>query len=1121
MREACRSLALYLVVLLVPSLLLGQTAATIIGQVTDQTKAVVPEVRVTAINSDTNLQYIGTSDGSGSYLIAALPPGSYRVQVEKVGFRTIIKADVTLHIQDIRELNFELAVGSVSESTTVQTEGAGVDTVRSDVSTVVPEVQVMQLPLNQRSFTALVTQQAGMVTVQDTAMNTSRNLTTLGVSSGSSQISANSERTSSLIYLIDGVPFNTFYGAPGTAAAGDIPGTEGIQEFRVMNHNFSAAYGGSAGSVVSFATRAGTNNLHGSVYEFLRNDILDARDYFNSSSEGKNPYRRNQFGGSIGGPIKRDKSFFFANYEALLSRLTTSAISYVPSMAARNGGVGGSSGFPVFDAWGNAVAISPGIKALLNQYPIPNGTDFGNGSAQSNYLNYHPVNEHYGLVRFDQVLGSKDNLMARYSVTNAEDSSPSGLSTWSLKTATQLQSLALKWTHILSNNFVSVAYVSGLRSAANYAVAPLVPVDPAAYTGDPAAKNVGLILLSDNSLSLLGNVYNPQLTVQNTYPVGADLTYTRGAHTLRFGGQYMPTQWNFSSGGMAAGINLFMNINDLLAADPAFMFNEKPGTSHQYNFRNTQYSWYVEDIWRARSNLNVTFGVRHEFYAPVLSEAHSPTLLGFADFQVPIVRVGEAALGNHTKKQFGPRIGLSYDPFKNGKTVIRAGFGIFFDTVMNQANINATGLLVYDPQPWEIGGFGPAALPPLYRPYYPVQLPFPTCPVVDGVVNCFTYGSTIGGVQGLYGPWRSPTSIQWNMQLERELPWNLKVQGTYVGSHTYNLLVQTVGSSNIACSMTDGEPYFGAIPGQCGTTHPEVTTFFGTTNVVQNMFSGHSNYNAGTVAVTRNFAGGMMFGSSYTFGKAISNGDVTFGGALLTTNSASPMDPLNPRRDRSESIFSVRHRVTMNGVFELPFGKGKKFAGNSSGVKQAFIGGWALSSILDIHSGTPMSVLSGISQSNSGNSPLPAGGPDRPNMLRYNAVSPGNANRYFDPKAYTLPDSGYFGDAPRNSILGPGFTEVDLSLSKHFKPTEKLGVDFRMEVFNILNHPNLGSPNNSLYTTTPALFPDGTPNPQADVSTCNLSPAQMYYASCNPVAGRITHAVGNPRQIQFGLKFTF
>lgn len=1094
------------------------TTGTISVDVTDPNGAAVAGARVTAKNQETSQTREGTTDQDGRAVFSLLNVGRYEITIEAKGFKKAVIRDTVVNVGSVITLPEALQIGGVTESVEVSAEQiAPIETEKTEVSTVIQSQQVRELPLNQRSFTALVTQEAGIVSLTNTSGNSNQTPTSVAFAQGS-QISANGQVSQSMAYLVDGVNINnTGFGAPGTAAGGDIPGVESIQEFQILSHNYSAAYGGSAGAVVSFATRSGGNQFHGNLYEFLRNDKLDALAFFdhqviNGQQIPKPPFKRNQFGGTIGGPIKKDKTFFFTNYEALRQRLTTTGIGNVPTDCARNGGVGGTCAFPVVDELGNPVAISPGVQSILNMYPHANGTDFGNGIAQYIFANAQPVRQDFGLIRFDHAISNKDNFMGRYSVTDAEGSNVYFLPSYSFAKYNRLQSLILKWTRTITNNLTNTASFGFVRSLTQAVVTPTSPLDPNAYTGNPAREVVGTISVgsatsgnTSGSVSTIGlDNWGPFRGANNTFPINDDLIYTHGKHTVRVGGEIVPHQWNWDKGNLIGGGWTFNSLNDLLAGNPAVLIIRVDGANPHWKFRTKQFAWYAEDTWRAKSNVTVTVGLRHEFQAPVLSETHGR--LGNTSSRTSADVVAGAPYHNYSLKQFQPRIGISWDPFKDGKTVVRTGFGLFNDFIPLEA---VAGELSYnDPNPTLNAFFG-APIAPGYLP----EIPFPNC--VTLTFNCTAATGYPGLLVGVLEPVRAPTSAQWNLGVERQLPGGVKVGLTYTGSSTWNIMRGVEGNSSLPCSVdANGNPYFGPTVGACGTAAPAILSKAFTLYAV--VFDAHSFYHAGTLSLSRTFGKSLGFNTSLTWAKAISESDTNNSGAILLGNASHSEDPLNRHVDRSESLISFRRRFTGNMVYSLPFGSGQRYLKDAHGITQGIFGGWQFNMLAEVRDGAPFSVLAGFGITNVGDALTY---PDRPNQLRPNPVI-GDPNMYFDPKAYALQAPGYLGTATRNSVVGPGFMQWDMSFGKKFQIGERSSLQFRAEIFNFLNHPNFGLPANQLYVPTPQ-FASLPTQAQLDALPCVLTAVQSLTTSCNPQAGLITATVGIPRQIQFGLKYTF
>lgn len=1115
-------------------LLFGQgavTTGTVSGDVFDNTGAVVPEAKVTVTNPATRATRTAVADSHGHFVIAQLPAATYEVTVEKQGFKKKTIRDFVLNVGAEVALKFTLDVGQVTETVEVGAEAVTVETTRTDVSSVVQEAQVRELPINQRSFTALVTQEPGLVVMTNASGNTTQTPTSVAFAQGS-QISAGGMVSQSMSYLVDGININnTGFGAPGTAAGGDIPGVEGIQEFQILTHNYSAAYGGSAGAVVSFATRSGTNHLHGSAYEYLRNSAVDAREFFNTttnpdgSSAQKNPYKRNQFGATLGGPIKKDKTFFFANYEGLRSRLTTTSTGDVPTTCARNGGNGQGanttgctaadlaytegSPWPVYDALHNPVAITTGVQAILNIYPTANRAELidglGNPSGIAPYVfpNLQPVRQDYGLFRFDQALSAKDSFTARYSITDSDGTNDYFLPVYVFQKSNRLQGAILKWTRTFSNEFVNTLSYGFNRSRTTAVVAPSFTPDPNAYTGNVARQVIGTISVgsatsgnTSGALSTIGlDNWGPFLGVNNTFPLNDDAIWTKGKHTIRFGGQFVPHQWNWRKGNLIGGGWTFNSLNDLLAGDPGVLIIRQDGVVTNWGFRTKQLSWYVEDSWRVTPRFTMQLGLRHEFQVPILSEVNNR--LGNVSTRDQSAPHTGAPYHNYSLKQFSPRLGLSWDPFGNGKTVIRSGFGLFYDFIPLEA---VAGELSYNSPNDTLNAFFGAPLAPGFLP----PIPFPACPSnSDGTSSCTKNTGYPGLLTGVLEPVRATTSAQWNLGIERELPGKFTFSATYSGSQAWNIMRGVEGNSNLPCpssvpSPTGQHPFFGpytdssgTFHANCGTAAPGILSTAFTLYAV--VFDAHANYNAGTFELKRRFSQGLSWSSSITWAHAFSESDTNNSGAILLGNASHAEDPLNRHADYSESMFSFRRRFTTNAVYELPFGRGKHFLSQANRITNAIIGGWQVTTLAEVRDGIPFSVLAGIGITNVGDSLT---FPDRPNILRKNPVL-GHINQYFDPTAYALQTPGYLGTAPRNSVVGPGFVDWDLGFGKNFRVTENSNLQFRAEFFNVLNHPNFDLPFNQLYTGSVAAYQP------------------------NPLAGVITRTVGTPREVQFALKYVF
>jgi hypothetical protein len=1089
----------------------GQGAATfssLTGDVSDQNGGSLPKATVTVVSEDTAQSQSTQTDDQGHFIFARLQPGHYRITVTMASFKKWEAKGVVLSAGHEEGIKVSMSVGDVQQTVEVKGEELVISTTESVVGASISPLQVSDLPLNQRSFTALVTQQPGLVQIRNTAGST-----VLGAATNTgSYISGNGLMGTSVGYLVDGVNItNGTFTAPGTASAGDMPGVEAISEFQVLTHGYSAAFGGASGSVVSFATKTGTNRFHGSAYEYARRDALDARGFFNDAgSQAKPPFSRNQFGGALGGPIKRDKTFFFLNYEGLRQALTGTEVAYVPTECAFNSGLTGSgvgcpggvplpvlgpvptgNPFPNNYAWQN-VSVKPEVLAILSLFPasqsaIP-GTDW---IGQSTFFNDKPTRQDFGIINITHAISDKDSISARYSITDADASEYFHVPSIDFIRKDRNQNLMMKWSHSSGGHWVNTLSGSFLRNFI-FADTTVPGLQPSQYTGNASRATIGSMTVGAGSagtasgaLTFLGNDdASPFRLAKNNIVFNEDFIYTKGKHTLKIGGLVNRFQWNWKSATLTGGSYTFFNVNDFLAANPAVTLIHRDGPDSIYGLRTTLIGWYAEDAFRVLPNLTITYGIRHDFQVPVISEVNNR----LGNWQNPTdtgVTVGQP-YRNYTLKQFQPRLGLSYDVRNNGKTVVRAGFGIFNDFVDYAGN--GQGQLQWNaPQPVLNTYFG--------NPFFPTGLPpteFPTCS------TCTAPGPYYGLVTGILEKMSSPTSIQWHAEIQQQLPSSFTFSLTYSGSNSTHIPRKFEANYNLPCgSDPAGLPLF---PGACssvGTAAPAVSAV--AFSLYAKRFDATANYNAVTFALDRKMASMFTFSSNYTFAKALSESDSVNSGNVIVGVAQATQYPARKDWDRAESLFSVRHRFTENIIFDVPVGKGRKYMGSAQGAMQAIAGGWQITSIGSFQSGTPFSVLNGVGITGVGDA---IDFPDRPDLVSSNTTT-GDINGWINTSAYAIGLPGHLGSAPRNSARGPAFKQLDLGLGKDFSLKEGIGLKFRWDIFNILNHPNFGLPYNKLYTgytmPTPATIV-GTPD---------------------PLAGRITSTVGTPRQMQLSLKLTF
>ena len=1050
--------------------------AELIGDVNDKTGAAIAGATVTVVNKSTNQSRTATTDANGHFSVLQLPPGDYSVKVEQSNFQRALVDPVALEIGGTRTLKITLNVGQVSETVEVSADAATVQTTQSEVTNIIQTQQLQDLPLNQRSFTALVTQQPGLVQITSTA---APSVLSAATNTGS-YISADGSMGSSVAYLMDGVNFsNGSQTSPGTAAAGDMPGVEAIQEFKVLTHNYNAQYGGAGAAVVSFATKTGTNRFHGNVYEYLRNDLFDSRKYFDYNQFGlpyKPGFKRNQFGGTFGGPIVKDRTFFFLNYEGLRQSLNETNIAFVPDAGARTGVI---NGVPV-------PGLNPAVLPLLTLFPTPSPSlpSFPTaGVAESAFVNHQPTRQDFGVANITHAITTKDQLQFRGQILDANATQAFNLPDFQFNRYDRDQNYLIKWTRTITSNLVNTASVSLLRQVIQSSTNPTVTLAPDQYTGNPARQTIGVITVgngsagtSGGSLSLLGNDdASPFSLAKNVVPFNDDLLWVHGKHTLSFGGMVERVQWNWSSATIPGGSYTFGDLTSLLQSAPTILLIHHDGPPSHFNVRTTPIAWYVNDSWRAKSRLTLTLGIRHDFQVPVLSDAHN----ALGNWQSPFatsVHVG-TPYNNYSLTQFQPRVGLAYDPFGDGKTVIRAGYGIFNDFV-DFAGL-AQGILQWNnPQPVLNTFFAPTGV-------------FPTC------AGCTAISPFPGLITGVLEPMRSPTTQQWNLGFERELPGRMNMELTYTGSQSWHLPRKLEANYNQPCGGdahpvldSNGLPVFPA--SGCpfaGTGAPGFVAAGVGFSLYSRRYDTNALYNGLTAKISRS-VGSLAFQGSYTWAKNISESDAYNSNNILTGVAEASLYPANIRLDRSESAFSRRQRFTESVTYQLPFGKGRKYMASAGGVANAVLGGWSISSLGSAQTGQPFSVLLGTATSGVGDFidfPDRANKPISDPYVRQGATY-FNAAAFIGPGGSNLPAAGHLGTGSRTPLVGPRFVQFDASLQKVFPVTEATNLQFRVDCFNLANHANFALPNS------------------------NLS---------SPQAGIISSTVGESREFQFSLKFSF
>ena len=871
------ALAVTLVLSLAGVLHAQSTKASLTGQVVDQSKAIMPDAKVTLINKATNLLYKGTTNQAGIYYVTEIPAGTYRIEVEKIGFKSVIKPEIILHVQDALQINFEMELGSVSESITVSAEASSVQLTTSAISSITDSITVRELPLNGRSWTDLAALQPGVAVIETQV------LFTAGANRGNrgfgNQISISGARPQQNNYRLDGISLNDYAnGAPGSVLGGNL-GVDAIQEFSVLTSNASAEYGKTAGGVVNAISRQGTNQFHGNVYEFLRNSALDARNFFDRGSIP--PFKRNQFGGSAGGPIRKDRTFIFGDFEAIRQSKGIAFTDFVPSPAARAGLL--SSG---------PVTVDPSAAKYLGFYPLPNGPLLSNGDVGIfGFGAQQVVSENYLTIRVDHKISEKDSLFGLYLYDATPFQTPDALDNQLLGSHTNRQIVVLEENHIFSPTLINTVRFGynreAVANAASVSAINSLAKDPS--LGAVPGRNAAQLTISKLTTFVGGiDASSSYFYHWNSFQVYDDAFLTRGNHSLKFGVAVERMDLNMLSQSFPSGAFTFTSLSNFLTNKPKRFTSGFINTLTPRGLRQTLVGAYAQDDWHARPGLTLNLGLRYEMTTvPTEVQGKLSNLLNITD---SAAHLGDPFFSNPTLGNFEPRVGFAWDPFGNGKTAVRGGFGLFDVLPLPYQTL----LLTLNSQPFSRVG-ATSTLPT--GSFYTGALP-----LIGASGERQTY---------LEQKPKRDYVMQWNLNVQRELTSGLTALIGYVGSRGVHQPFR-VDDANIVMPKLTSAGYLIPSPESSGIP---INPAFGDIRAM--FYEGNSHYHALEVGIRKKMSRGLQVQGSFTWGKTIDSSSASLAGDQFS-NSISSLPWYDLRSLRGPSDFNVSRTLVISLTWQLP-----------------------------------------------------------------------------------------------------------------------------------------------------------------------------------------------------------
>ncbi len=1027
---------------------------TISGVVHDASGASLSGATVSVRQTETGATRTLTTDSEGRFFAPSVPVGAYVVSAAHEGFETQQQNGITLTIGQSLPLNFVLGLATVQQQVVVDDSEASVNITTQQTAGLIDERQVKELPLNGRSYDELLT--LNPATVNYTGERSGG----IGTSNSSvgNMFAVSGRRPQDNLFLLNGIEYtgSSLINVTPGGTSGQLLGVDAVREFNVATDTYGATYGKRDGAQVSIVTTSGTNHLRGTAFEFIRNSALDARNYFDQGSIPE--FQRNQFGGSLGGPIRVNKLFLFGNYEGFRQNWGLSEVTLVPDNEAREGYLPNSAGVEQY------IGVNSAVVPLLALWPVQNGPELGSGIGEAFSHPPQHIREDFGTTRFDDNLSGKDLLFAVYTVDDSTANTPTQNPLSLINESLREQVASVQEQHVFSPALLNTARFG--YSRASYFFTGNTPV---AETGWVTGEPIGAIVISGSTAS-----NGASAITQAGLNVGSNNTASRNLLTWDD-----HVYWSHGRNQVEAGVWLQrIQSNDLLAQDQygqasfstlqTFLqgtvktFTVVPSPT-ELGWRSLEGAAFVEDTIKVRPRLELRAGFRSEStngWNEAQNRASNYAILDGVLETTPVVG-GSALSDNRGKFLPEPRVGFAWDVWGNGKTAVRGGFGLYhglldtldyrldqtapFNTAESISNIAVSNLQIT-----------PGTPPPAGTKVSPSN-------VQPDIAT--------------------PAVLTWSLRVEQQIAQRTSLTVGYVGSHSYHQILSEDLNEPIPTYLADGSAFY---PTGAKNANPNLA------NSTSWVSEGLGAYNSLVVDVRRSFASGFQFRGNYTYSKNLDDGSA-WNTSVSGNTPAFVEFPLQPKMDWGPAATDVRHAASFNGSYELPFGPHHRFLNHAAKPVNFLASGWTASAIVTVQTGFPFSPQLGYNPTGNGDTRNPVRPNRNPNFS--GTLYPRTPNQYFNPAAFLEPATGTYGNVGRDSLTGPGLSELDFSAVRNAHLTERLGLQFRAEFFNLLNHTNFLTPNEVVYTS----------------ATSGIS----------PTAGVVTATSTTSRQIQFGAKLQF